>query len=436
MIVRPLIVLLFAGTVLTGQSRAGYTVSIDDDARQSARASSRARSQVRGQYQQVFTHSIDVEGPSTLIIKRLHGDVIIRGTSASRIEIVEKIRGYSRDTRRDSDSRYVEATKGWLGKSETKDAEYIFTMGKQLLSNYSYRYEIKLPKTSNLFISTRIGDIDLSDVQGDLELEDGAGDISITNVGGKIKAVTRAGDVDAYNVEGNIQLYSGGGDIEGRHINGQVDIQTACGSIEIWTGKGEFDLQTGGGDVELRKIEGKSIVVTTAGGEIDIVDITADVSLRTKGGDITAENVHGLLEAASSGGDMDIFDLNGDAILFSAAGDIDMKNVSGAIRAKTNHGDIEIEKLTLTQPGRDESSFTTDNGNISIEITAKFDVDIVARISGYASSYGRRQFEGNLDLEFHKESGGIVGVYKVNDAKHRIVIEARNGTITLVKNED
>ncbi len=436
MIVKPLIVLLFAGTVLTGQSQAGYTVSINDDAQQSARASSRAQSQVREQYQQVFNHSIDVEGPVTLIMKRLHGDVIIKGTSASRIEIIEKIRGHSKDTRRDADSDYVEAAKGWLGKSETKEAEYIFTMGKRQSSNYSYRYEIKLPKTSNLFISTRIGDIDLSDIQGDLELEDGAGDISITNAGGKIKVVTRAGDVDAYNVEGNIQLYSGGGDIEGRHINGQVDIQTAGGSIEIWTGKGGFNLQTGGGDVELRKIEGSSITVTTAGGEIDIVEITAEVSLRTAGGDITAENVHGLLEAASSGGDMDIFELNGDAILFSAGGDINMKNIAGAVRAKTNHGDIEVEQLTLTQPGRDESSFTTADGNISIEITAKFDVDIVARISGYASAYGRRQFEGNLDLEYHKESGGIVGVHKVNDAKHRIVIEARNGTITIEKNED
>lgn len=436
MIVRPLVVLLFAGTVLTGQSQAGYTVSINDDARQSARASRRAASQVRGQYQQVFTHKIDVKSPATLIMKRLHGDVIIKGTSASRIEIIEKIRGYSRATGRDLDSRYVEATKGWLGKSETNEAEYVFTVGRQPSSNFSYRYEIKLPKTSNLFISIRNGDIDLSDVQGDLELEDGAGDISITNVGGKIKVVTRAGDVDAYNVEGNIQLYSGGGDIEGRHLNGQVDIQTAGGSIEIWTGKGEFNLQTGGGDVELRKIEGTSIVVTTAGGDIDIVDITAEVSLKTAGGDITAENVSGLLEAASRGGDIDIFELNGDAILFSAAGDIDMKNVTGAIRAKTNHGDIEIKNLTLTHPGRDESSFTTDNGNIFIEITAKFDVDIVARISGYASSYGKRQFEGNFDLDFHSESGGIVGVHTVNDAKHRIVIEASNGTITIVKNED
>lgn len=436
MIFRPIIVLLFAGTVLTGQSQAGYTVSIDDDARQSARASRRARPQVRGQYQQVFTHTIDVDGVSTLIMKRVRGDVIIKGSSANRIKIVEKIRGYSRFIDRNSDERYVEATKGWLGKSESKKNEYVFTMGRQESSNYSYRYEVTIPKTSNLFVSTNIGDIDLSDVQGDLEIEDGAGDISITNVGGKIRATTRAGDVDAYNVEGDIQLYSGGGDIGGRHISGQVDIQTAGGSIEIRSGKGAFDIKTGGGDVDLTEIEGTSIVVTTAGGEIDIVKITSDVSLRTAGGNITAENVRGLLEAASSGGDMDIFDLNGDAILFSAAGDINLKNVSGAIRAKTNHGDIDIENLTLTQPGRDVSSFTTDNGNISIEITAKFDVDVVARISGYTPSYARRQFEGNLDLEYHKESGSIVGVHKVNDAKHRIVIEARNGTITIVKNED
>ena len=106
-------------------------------------------------------------------------------------------------------------------------------------SNWSVSYEILVPRSTNLKLSTHNGGISISSVEGTMEFETHNGGVSLSDVGGDVKGRTQNGGVSV-NLSGN--SWRGAGlDVETR--NGGVNLslpETYAARIETETLNGGF----------------------------------------------------------------------------------------------------------------------------------------------------------------------------------------------------
>lgn len=106
-------------------------------------------------------------------------------------------------------------------------------------SNWSVSYEILVPRSTNLKLSTHNGGISISSVEGTMEFETHNGGVSLTDVAGDVKGRTQNGGVSV-NLSGN--SWRGAGlDVETR--NGGVNLslpETYAARIETETLNGGF----------------------------------------------------------------------------------------------------------------------------------------------------------------------------------------------------
>ena len=137
----------------------------------------------------------------------------------------------------------------------------------------SVRYEIKLPRSADLDVTTTNGNIDVGGVSGDLEIGTTNGNVSVADSGGRLNAQTTNGSISA-----ELGAVDPGEDMVFRTTNGgiklsipadtQADLiaRTTNGSIETdfpVTVQGKFSrnrlegqLNGGGASIELRTTNG------------------------------------------------------------------------------------------------------------------------------------------------------------------------------------
>lgn len=193
------------------------------------------------------------------------------------------------------------------------------------------KYEIKLPKNYNAYISTAGGDIKLYDVKGELKLETSGGDVFIKGTDGRSHISTSGGDIVAENNEGTLDVSTSGGDIRVKSFNGDVSASTSGGDIVLMGKNGKISASTSGGDVslDLNDTMNEGIELSTTGGDIQVrvpANFAANVDLSTTGGDvecdipltskgkISASRIRGeingggkILDCSTTGGDIHLY---------------------------------------------------------------------------------------------------------------------------------
>lgn len=94
--------------------------------------------------------------------------------------------------------------------------------------------------------------------------------------------------------------------------------------------------------------EKMSAELKTLGGNISLENLHGRQSIKTGGGSITANNITGRLEAYTSGGHIKINGSRGTIYAQTEGGNISLDNNSGEIRLKTNGGRIVAERTSGT----------------------------------------------------------------------------------------
>lgn len=183
-----------------------------------------------------------------------------------------------------------------------------------------------------------------------------------------------------------------------------VQARTRGGDITVDNLQGEIEVSTSGGDLELTHLSGK-IFATTSGGDIDCEDIGGRVVVVTSGGSIDVENISGKLNATTSGGDISVENIQGAVFVSTSGGDIDLVDLVGReISATTSGGDITATDLTANTT----IDLHTSSGNVEMEL---IDGDLEASTSG-----------GDIDMEDMRgavkvwTSGGSVRAERIQGA--------------------
>ncbi|PCJ27971.1 MAG: hypothetical protein COA96_02065 [SAR86 cluster bacterium] len=162
-------------------------------------------------------------------------------------------------------------------------------------------------------------------------------------------------------VDYNLELETGGGNIDVSDISGDVSVDTSGGNITIGTvSRGDVHADTSGGHIDIREVDG-NVDADTSGGRITIGDVSGYVSADTSGGRITIGDVQGYILADTSGGNIEVGKGGSRVSLNTSGGTIRADWAIGALIADTSGGNIYLE-------GSDTSiEADTSGGNIVIE---------------------------------------------------------------------
>ncbi|MFO7526735.1 MAG: DUF4097 family beta strand repeat-containing protein [Ignavibacteriaceae bacterium] len=223
-----------------------------------------------------------------LILSTESGDVIVTPWDRSEVEV--KVIGNERARERMQFSFIANDDKVEIkGKRDGS--------GWSWFSGMNLQYEIMVPSSFNINISTSGGDI---------------------KVGG---------------VSGTVLLNTSGGDIWADRCIGSIEAKTSGGDINIYTSNTPVIAKTSGGDIELEYSGvNKGIELKTSGGDIDIrvsQDIKASVELSTSGGSVSNSGIT-INNASKMSRTKIIGEING-------GGEI--------LVARTSGGDVELKKL-------------------------------------------------------------------------------------------
>jgi TonB family protein len=198
-------------------------------------------------------------------------------------------------------------------------------------------FEVMVPASYGLDVSTGAGDILTSDVGGAATLATEGGNI----VTGKLSTNhSEASHRHAHSdMRAGAKLQTEGGHIQVEGAEGGLNAFTAGGHINTGYIQGEAILHSGGGHIRAAGIGGKADL-TTEGGNITVGKAGSFVAVKTGGGQIDFGEVRGSVHAQTGGGGIRVMYVSGPMDVESSGGSICLTRVSGSVRAETGSGTI------------------------------------------------------------------------------------------------
>jgi DUF4097 and DUF4098 domain-containing protein YvlB len=215
-------------------------------------------------------------------------------------------------------------------------------------------------------------------------IETRAGNVQASDLDGELEARSAGGQINVEGIKGRAQLRTGGGDILVGTIGGPLKCYSGAGVIRVQSAGGESWFETAGGEIFVHQVLG-AVHAATAGGNIKIERASGTVFARTAAGLIDVQQAGGAVTAESSGGAIQVNAANG-VHCDSSGGAIRLRNVGGALRASTSMGSILAELLSGNRIL--DSTLSTNSGDITVFISSNLPLTVLARNES-AGSVGR-----------------------------------------------
>ncbi len=254
--------------------------------------------------------------------------------------------------------------------------------------------------------STAGGSLNLVDISGDVDLETGGGTIEVLDsvVDGKVH--TGGGEVLVKNVTGDLRATSGGGNV--RYVN----VHSSDGDLQ-----GPKHVNLDGADEE-------TVVISSAGGRIEIDSAPRGASVYTGGGSIEIKGADHFVSAETGGGGIEI------------------RTAQGRVTATTGGGRIEV---TIDENTTGKGDIVLESGAGSIVLNLPEDFSMTLDVELGITENAMRDYEilSDFDIEVEKTdtwdySKGtprkhIFGSAKLSGGEHHVTIRATNGNVEVRK---
>ncbi len=182
-------------------------------------------------------------------------------------------------------------------------------------------------------------------LSGKLKFRNGTGAVNMPDMAGKLTVESRDGDVTIGNVDGDAILTAGG----------DIDVQNVTGSLELKNQHGDTYARNVGGAVNAR----------TDDGDMSLGELSGNAFVQSGIGDVEVRKVAAMATLTTVGGDIDVFETvsTGMVIASSTSGDITMKKITGGVDAKTEDGEIVAE---MAAGSSGSSKFFSRQGDVSV----------------------------------------------------------------------
>jgi Toastrack DUF4097 len=153
----------------------------------------------------------------------------------------------------------------------------------------------------------------------------------------------------------NARLQTAGGGIEVDDLTGDVKSHTSGGGLHFARLNGPLNGETSGGGIHVKDCDGK-IKINTSGGGIDVAGGSGSLAGDTSGGSVSVKEFHGPMHVETSGGGITIY------------------GATGKVEGSTSGGSINA---VLATPVSDIVKLETSGGGITLRVpgNAAFDLD-------------------------------------------------------------
>jgi len=245
--------------------------------------------------------TLKLEPGGTVYLDTSGGDVRVRGAAESGARVVVTS---TSDVERVYDLRFDEQPHAVRIEAHRRSPAGFWS------NHISLRFEIQVPKRTNLEIRTGGGDVRADELEGTFRMKTSGGDVETTDLRGNLDAETSGGDMRVRELKGDLRLHTSGGDIRAAGISGHVEVQSSGGDIEVDLARGNAyggDIETSGGEIRVALDPAVSLDLdASAGGG----DVHTDLPL-TITGKVAESSLRGtlgkggqLLRLHSAGGDI------------------------------------------------------------------------------------------------------------------------------------
>jgi DUF4097 and DUF4098 domain-containing protein YvlB len=232
------------------------------------------------------------------------------------------------------------------------------------------------------------GKLEVSDVNGDVQVESWSQNTVevIETVKMNVYTKDEAQEIvqrikSNYTQTGNTVRIRGIGDRE------EVESDYAIKVPE----KFNLDISTSGGDLSIENVDGM-IELASSGGDIALANVAGGTRAHTSGGDLDFKKISGNLEGSTSGGDINLEDIYGEATLSTSGGDIVLVHASQRVSLNTSGGDVHIEKVD------GDVRASTSGGDVNV-------LDVKGKLSA-ATSGGDLKIENCSGAEISIQTSG------------------------------
>jgi DUF4097 and DUF4098 domain-containing protein YvlB len=249
-------------------------------------------------------------GGSEIKILAARGDISVTASEDNQVHAV--VRKSVRSDSQESANRLNESTRP---KFIQQGNVWLLDLTSGDFEKARFDLDLQLPKQVTLSLSTRRGNLSVSEHDGNVDLTTDRGDLSADNIKGTASLHLRHGTVTVKQITGNVQ------------VDGEVDDGTVSDV------SGTLDFNAGyNGNVELSHI----------GQRLHFKSVRTDLQLAKLDGEISMG--HGGLRASSVAGPVKLTTRSNEVHLEDVSGEVEVENRNGvvAIRPKAPLGNIDI----------------------------------------------------------------------------------------------
>ncbi|MGO9640825.1 MAG: DUF4097 family beta strand repeat-containing protein [Candidatus Acidiferrales bacterium] len=211
-----------------------------------------------------------------------------------------------------------------------------------------------------------------------------------------ISASTGRGDVQAFAVGGNVDVNTHNGDIEVQDSGSDVTAATQKGDVRITTAGGNVKLSGRGDEVEISDVKGEAAIEGEFYGPIRLARIAKGAHILSQRTNLTVTSLAGHLDAGS--GNIEIADVTGDVTLDTQKNDVTLENVAGRILIEDHDGDVEMR---FAQPPHAGIDVSDGSGDISVTLPsqAAFQMDAQSESGDADSDFASVKKTGTEDSD-------------------------------------
>lgn len=286
---------------------------------------------------------LDLQPGGRLVLDSDTGSVEVVGSSRAGARVTITSRGG------DIESRFDVDFSGEPGQVEItvrrKGARLFSWLGR----GNNLKFEIEVPRETDLSIGTAGGSISVEKIDGNVRLDTSGGSISVEEVSGAVRADTSGGSISVAEVEGDVTADTSGGSINVEQVRGEARLDTSGGSIRAGRVSGDLHADTSGGSIRIEEAGGY-VHAETSGGRVTVSFAAGNArggDLSTSGGGIAVALDPGIdldLDAETSGGSVTL------DLPLRVQGEISKRSMRGAVGAggellklRASGGGIRVE---------------------------------------------------------------------------------------------
>ncbi len=291
--------------------------------------------------------------------------------------------------------------------------------------SHNLDFQINVPRKMNLEFKSMGGGLELENLEGRFEGKTMGGQLTLVHVDGEARIRSMGGDIHVSKCRLDGKLSTGGGPVLLEDVVGDLEATSGGGNVRYKNVRDRDGRLRAPGGFAPDGMTERTVVITTAGGGIEIDEAPDGARLRTGGGDVEVFDASRFVEVWTGGGDIDIEIRDGWVEAWTGAGDVEIKvegNLGDAekgVEVFTGTGDVTVILPDGLSLDMDLEIGYTRNSSQNYKIRSDFDLDIT-RTDEWDYSHGSpRKY--------------IRGTARIGGGEHKIKIRNTNGDIRIEK---